>query len=41
MTLTTEQQAKERGLLYSLLGDLPPRDKEVSAKLLGEEDCGS
>ncbi|NLY51907.1 MAG: alpha/beta hydrolase [Firmicutes bacterium] len=41
MTLTTEQQAEQRDLLYSLLGDLPPRDREVSAKFLGEEDCGS
>lgn len=29
-----------RGKLYSLLGDLPPRDRPISAKLVSEEDRG-
>ncbi|NLA57827.1 MAG: alpha/beta hydrolase, partial [Firmicutes bacterium] len=41
MRLTAEQQTRQRDLLYSLLGDLPPRDRAVSAKRLGEEDRGS
>lgn len=29
-----------RAKLYSLLGDLPPRDRPIAAELVSEEDCG-
>lgn len=35
---TKEQQDERRELLYSLLGDLPPRSRRVSAELVGVEE---
>lgn len=36
-----EDQVRRRQELYGLLGDLPPREREVSTKKLGEEERGS
>jgi pimeloyl-ACP methyl ester carboxylesterase len=41
MKVDAQQQAKQRDLLYSLLGDLPPRDRPVGVKHLGEEHRGA
>ena len=41
MTQCGKEQAEERKHLYELLGDLPPRDREVSGRLLKEEDRGT
>ncbi len=38
MPTTDKAQARDR--LYSLLGDLPPRDYPISSQLVGEEDHG-
>ena len=35
-----DDKQKKRELLYSLLGDLPERDRPVGAELVGERDCG-
>ena len=38
--MAIDKQAR-RAQLYSLLGDLPDRDRPITSKLVGERDCGS
>ncbi|MCL2055854.1 MAG: acetylxylan esterase [Oscillospiraceae bacterium] len=35
-----KDKQESRGLLYSLLGDLPERGRPISAELLNKKDCG-
>ncbi|MCY3020465.1 MAG: acetylxylan esterase [Planctomycetota bacterium] len=39
--MSAKTARQQRDLLYSLLGDLPPRDRPLAARKLGEEECGS
>ena len=36
-----DQKKAAREKLYSLLGDLPDRNREISSELIGEKDCGN
>jgi len=39
--MTQHQTEVRRGRLYSLLGDLPDRDRPIGAELIDTKDCGS
>ena len=39
--MSQTQPEARRNQLYSLLGDLPDRNRPISAELVGTEDCGS